>query len=180
MVVINRSQPPSLSFPTATSVGSIDTADGPITVSLQNVGNTTLNFPAPPSGNDPSIGADFSLISNGQDDCPITTASSSSPGTLAAGASCVYSVTFAPIGGGEPQRESLVLTDNNLNGYLPFSCGYADHRPERYRLGAQLHAGCQHCRQREWHSVGHELFDGIVSFRNCGDLHGVAGRRLTI
>jgi sugar lactone lactonase YvrE len=116
---INKSQPPSLSFPTATIVGSSDTADGASLVTLENVGNTTLSFPVPASGNDPSIGADFSLFSDGQGDCPLTTASSSSPGTLTAGALCVYSVTFAPIAAGSPLSESLVLTDNNLNAISP-------------------------------------------------------------
>jgi hypothetical protein len=118
VVEINKSQPPTLNFPTATNVGSSDTADGASLVTLENVGNAPLSFPVPASGNDPSIGADFSLFSNGQGDCPLTTASSSSPGTLAAGALCVYSVTFAPIAPGT-LSESLVLTDNNLNAISP-------------------------------------------------------------
>ncbi len=73
VVVINESQAPSLSFPTATNVGSSDTTDGAMTVTLQNVGNATLSFPVPLSGNNPSIGPDFSLFSfNGQGDCPLT------------------------------------------------------------------------------------------------------------
>ena len=116
---INKSQTPALNFPTATNVGSSDIADGASSVTLENVGNATLSLPIPVSGNDPSIGADFSLFSSGQGDCPLTTASSSSPGTLAAGASCVYSVTFAPIAVGNPHNESLVLTDNNLNAVSP-------------------------------------------------------------
>ena len=116
---INKSLPPSLAFPTATNVGSTDTTDGAKTVTLQNVGNATLIFPVPPSGDNPSIGPDFSLYSNGQGDCPLTTTSSSSPGTLAAGALCVYSVTFDPITAGNPLSESLALTDNNLNAISP-------------------------------------------------------------
>ncbi|MGD1064659.1 MAG: kelch repeat-containing protein [Terracidiphilus sp.] len=115
---INQSQPPSLNFPTATDVGSSDTTDGASLVSLQNVGNTTLSFPIPSSGNNPSIGPDFSVYSNGTGDCPLTTASSSSPGTLAVGGKCVYSVTFAPMTAGS-LSESLVLTDDNLNAISP-------------------------------------------------------------
>ncbi len=115
---ISRSQPPSLNFPTATTVGLSDVTDGANLVTLQNAGNTMLSFPVPLSDNNPSIGADFSLFSNGQGDCPLTTASSSSPGTLAVGASCVYSVTFDPIAAGT-LNESLVLTDNNLNAISP-------------------------------------------------------------
>ena len=119
---LNRSQPPTLSFPTPTNVGSTDTTDGAETTTLQNVGNTTLTFPIPSSGNDPSIGPDFLLFSSGAGDCPLTTVSSSSPGTLAPGAQCVYSVTFAPMSAGT-LSESLVLTDNNLNAISPSTVG---------------------------------------------------------
>jgi hypothetical protein len=115
---LNRSQPPTVNFPTPTNVGSRDTTDGAMLTTLQNVGNTTLSFPIPPSGNDPSIGPDFSLFSNGAGDCPLTTVASSSPGTLAPGAQCVYSVTFAPMTAGN-LSESLVLTDNNFNAVSP-------------------------------------------------------------
>ena len=118
VVKLNRSQPPSLNFPTSTNAGSRDTTDGASLVTLQNVGNTTLSFPIPSSGNNPSIGPDFSLFSNGQGDCPLTTSSSSLPGTLSAGDLCVYSVTFAPMTAGS-LNESLVLTDNNLNAISP-------------------------------------------------------------
>jgi MBG domain (YGX type)/Divergent InlB B-repeat domain/PASTA domain len=118
VVEINKSQPPTLNFPTPTTAGSSDATDGAKLASLQNVGNTTLSFPVPSSGDNPSIGPDFSLFSNGEGDCPLTTASSSSPGTLAVGALCVYSITFYPMEAGS-LSESLVLTDNNLNGISP-------------------------------------------------------------
>ncbi len=119
VVEINKSQPPTLNFPTPTTAGSSDATDSAKLASLQNVGNTTLSFPVPSSGDNPSIGPDFSLFSNGEGDCPLTTASSSSPGTLAVGALCVYSITFYPMEAGS-LSESLVLTDNNLNGISPF------------------------------------------------------------
>ncbi len=115
---IQRSQPPSLIFLTPTDEGSQDTTDGAQEAVLQNVGNTTLSFPVPATGNDPSIGRDFSLFSSGVGDCPLTTASSSSPGTLAPGASCVYSVTFDPMTAGN-LSESLVVSDNSLNAVSP-------------------------------------------------------------
>jgi sugar lactone lactonase YvrE len=115
---LKRSQPPSLIFPTATNVDSRDTTDGSMLVSLQNVGNATLSFPIL-SGNNPSIGPDFSLFSNGLGDCPLTTPSSSAPGTLAAAALCVYSVEFYPMTAGNPLSEFLTLTDNNLNATSP-------------------------------------------------------------
>ncbi|MGA8671501.1 MAG: PASTA domain-containing protein, partial [Terracidiphilus sp.] len=118
VILVNKSQPPTLNFPTPTTVGSSDATDGASLVTLQNVGNTTLSFPVPSSGDNPSIGPDFSLLSIGEGDCPLTTASSSSPGALAVGALCVYSVTLAPINAGS-LSESLVLTDNNLNAISP-------------------------------------------------------------
>ena len=45
IVEVQHSVPPTLSFPTPTLVGSTDTADGPQTVQIVNVGNSTLTFP---------------------------------------------------------------------------------------------------------------------------------------
>ncbi len=115
---LKRAQPPTLAFPTPTNVGSSDTTDGSMTTTLQNAGNTTLSFPIPHSGNDPSIGSDFSLFSNGAGDCPLITVASPAPGTLAPGAQCLYSVTFAPMTAGN-LSESLTLTDNNFNAISP-------------------------------------------------------------
>jgi hypothetical protein len=115
---LNRAQPPTVTFPTPTNVGSSDITDGAMLTTLQNVGNTTLSFPVPHSGNDPSIGPDFSLFSNGAGDCPLITVASPAPGTLAPGAQCVYSVTFAPMTAGN-LSESLTLTDNNFNAVSP-------------------------------------------------------------
>jgi hypothetical protein len=123
VIELNRSKPTSVTFPTATNVGSRDTTDGAMLVPLQNVGNATLNFAIPASGNNPSIGPDFSLFSSGQDACPIIAASSSAPGTLAQGDQCVYSIAFYPMIAGNPLSESLVLTDNNFNAIYPGPAG---------------------------------------------------------
>jgi hypothetical protein len=105
---------PSLSFPTPALVGSIDTADGPQTVTVENLGNTTLTFPVPSTGDNPSISANFTLNSSESSACPVVTPSSSQAGTLSAGADCLLTVSFKPV---EPGNVSgaLTLTDTNLN-----------------------------------------------------------------
>ncbi len=111
---IDLSDPPSLSFPTATNVGSTDSTDGVLTVTVANSGNAVLNFPIPASGNNPSISADFTLDSTSSGTCPLTGSTTSTPGTLAAGATCTLPISFAPTVGGTIS-DSLVLTDTNLN-----------------------------------------------------------------
>jgi hypothetical protein len=79
---------------------------------LRNIGNAPLTFPVSGSGQNPSVSANFTLDTSTT--CPQVTASSSSPGALAAGASCNLAVDFMPTTGGS-LTGSLVLTDNNLN-----------------------------------------------------------------
>ena len=110
---------PSLSFAT-TTVGSIS-PDSPQTVMIENVGNATLSFPIPSSGNNPGISANFSLNSGAGSACPQVSAGSSTAGTLAAGASCQLPVSFTPTTVGA-LNGALTLTDNNLNAAAP---GYA-------------------------------------------------------
>ena len=118
LVELDYADPPSLSF-ASTPAGSTST-DSPQSVTVENIGNAALTLPIPSSGNNPSISPNFTLDGNAPNACPIVS-SGSSAGTLAAGASCALSISFAPtsvgaIGG------SLILTDNNLNAVAP---GYA-------------------------------------------------------
>ncbi len=101
--------PPSLSF-AKTQTGS-QSSDSPKAVTLRNIGNAPLTFPVPGSGQNPSVSANFTLDSSTT--CPEVT-SSSSAGTLAAGASCNLAVDFAPATSGQ-FAGSVTLTDNNLN-----------------------------------------------------------------
>ncbi|MGA7522641.1 MAG: hypothetical protein WBW84_09165 [Acidobacteriaceae bacterium] len=106
---VNLGTPPSLSFVT-TKVGS-QSSDSPQTVTLSNIGNASLTFPVPGTGENPSISANFNL--DGSTTCPEVTTSSSA-GTLAAGANCNLAMDFIPTTTGEITG-SAVLTDNNLN-----------------------------------------------------------------
>ena len=105
--LLNLAAPPSLSF-AKTSAGS---QSGPQSVTLRNVGNAPLTFPVPGSGQNPSVSANFTLDSSTT--CPEVT-SSSSAGTLAAGASCNLAVDFTPATSGQ-FAGSVTLTDNDLN-----------------------------------------------------------------
>lgn len=99
---INRSQPPTVDFPTATIVGTSDTTDGTQTVQILNIGNqpltlTGLTYPA-----------DFREAAGDSNACTPST-------TLSSGAECDLPITFFPQSGGL-LSEVITLTDNNLNG----------------------------------------------------------------
>jgi hypothetical protein len=113
---INFSSPPALNF-VATSIGSTST-DSPQTVTLENVGNATLTFPAPATGNNPSIATSFTFNSSGASACPLVAPGSSTAGTLASGASCQLPISFQPVAVGNLSG-SLVITDNHLNAASP-------------------------------------------------------------
>jgi len=106
---------PTLSF-ASTYVGSTS-SDSPQTLTVQNIGTGALTFPTPTSGNNPSTSANFSLDSSTT--CPVLS-NSSNPATLAAGASCVYSISFTPTTAGSISG-SLTLTDNSLNATNPYA-----------------------------------------------------------
>ena len=105
VMVVNRSQPPSLSFANT----YVDTnTDSTQTVSVENIGNTALDFTSIANP------TDFPEASGVNTDCP--TASS----VLNAGSICTLSIDFMPTTGGLPPNgtilnETVSLTDNALN-----------------------------------------------------------------
>ena len=101
VVKLDFADAPTLTFATATNVGSADTNDDPQKLTVKNNGNTPLSL----SGIALSR-ADFSI------DAGATTCSTSVP--LAAGVSCLIGVDFAPTAGGA-LAGTLTLTDNTLN-----------------------------------------------------------------
>jgi hypothetical protein len=123
---------PSLTF-ASTAVGSTS-PDSPQTVTVENVGNAALSFPVASTGNNPSIGTNFTLNSSGALACPLVGAGSSTAGTLAAGASCQLPISFTPTALGALSG-SLVLTDNNLNATAP---GYAVQSIKLNGTGTQI------------------------------------------
>jgi streptogramin lyase len=87
--------------------------DSPRYVTVANIGNAPLDFPAFASGTNPYTvgGATFPLDS--ESTCPVVGVSSVAA-SLDAGSSCVYGVGFMPEYRGT-YLGYLVLTDNNLN-----------------------------------------------------------------
>jgi sugar lactone lactonase YvrE len=116
VVEVESGQPPSLNF-AATPAGSVS-SDSPQNATIQNVGNAALIFPVPGIGANPSISTNFTLGSNATGACPMLTAGSSQPGTLAPGATCVFPISFQPAATGTVYG-TLTLTDNNLNAVGP-------------------------------------------------------------
>lgn len=113
---IQLSLPSPLNFAT-TPVGSTS-SDSPQTVTVVNNGNAALGFPVPTSGSNPGITTNFTLNSSGASACPLVNAGASSPGALAAGASCLLPISFSPAAA-TPVTGTLVLTDSNLNAKSP-------------------------------------------------------------
>ncbi len=110
---------PTLTFSTSTTVGAVDTTDGPLGVVLANIGNAPLMLPPPTSGLNPSASAGFTLYTGESGACPAP-GPSSPAGTLAQGSSCALQVNFAPVAAGSVAG-TLVLSDNSLNAAAPLS-----------------------------------------------------------
>lgn len=100
----NFASAPSLDF-AATKVGSIS-SDSPRAVTLENVGNAPLTL----SSAGLTAPGDFSQVAGSGEPVDCTAS-----GTVAAGASCNLSISFAPTMLGNPLSESFVLSDNSLN-----------------------------------------------------------------
>jgi sugar lactone lactonase YvrE len=95
---------PALTFATPTAVGSTDTADGAMSVQIENIGNQTLTNIAPGL----VVAANFAQVPGSGTPADCTAAFS-----LAADASCNISVEFEPAT--NTANGSVTLTDNNLN-----------------------------------------------------------------
>jgi len=98
---LDFSDAPSLSFPTATKIGTTDTTDGTLSATVKNIGNQPLAITGLAVSS-----TNFSI------DASATTCSASAP--LAAGASCTVGVIFTPNANGA-LTGTLTLTDNALN-----------------------------------------------------------------
>jgi sugar lactone lactonase YvrE len=100
-VKLDFSDAPALNFPTATKIGTTDTADGTLTATVKNTGNQPL-----------TIGGLALSNTNFMIDAGATTCSASAP--LAMGGSCTIGVVFTPNATGS-LTGMLTLTDNALN-----------------------------------------------------------------
>jgi sugar lactone lactonase YvrE len=92
LVQITRSTS-SLTFPTSTLYGTVDTTDGDLAVTVENTGSYPLQFP---SAQDPTASGNAFFIDTST--CPVTTTGSTAgPGTqIAVGSACQYEFGFKP------------------------------------------------------------------------------------
>jgi len=105
---------PTLTF-APTSLGSTS-ADSPKTITLENIGNVTLDFPIPASGNNPSVSSKaFTLDDNGGSACTVLTPSSEGQFALAQNQGCLLEISFVPQAAGSVLA-TLGLKDSALNG----------------------------------------------------------------
>jgi MBG domain/Bacterial Ig-like domain (group 3)/Putative Ig domain len=100
----NRNVLPAIVFPTATTHGTADTTDNPLSFTLLNYGNSNLSIASEAIS---TGSASFAFDSS-------TSCAHAGAGNLAANVSCSYALNFTPASTGSIPG-SLVLTDNNLN-----------------------------------------------------------------
>ena len=102
----------------ASTGNGVPSADSPQTLTLENIGNVTLNLPAPASGYNPSIATGFTLDSSSGSDCPLVV-SGGSAGTLPAGNNCLLPISFVPASIASYNGSTLTINDNALNAPSP-------------------------------------------------------------
>jgi sugar lactone lactonase YvrE len=107
IVEVQHSVPPTLSFPTNTLVGSTDTADGPQTVTIRNIGNYGLLFFPPPPAN-PAYPPGFPENTGDGNLCSYIYPE------ITQGGSCDISADFKPVSAGTNTGD-IVLFDNAEN-----------------------------------------------------------------
>ena len=100
----NRNVLPSITFPTSTAMGTVDTTDDPLSFALLNYGNANLTIASAPIA---TGSASFFFDAS-------TTCAEAGGGSLAINVSCLYAFNFTPAAVGSIAG-SLLLTDNNLN-----------------------------------------------------------------
>jgi len=106
IVEVQHSVPPTLNFPTPTPVGSTDTTDGPQTVQIVNIGNSTLTIQNLESTANPIYPPAFP-VNTGQ-------ANLCSDMSYPPAASCYISAEFIPVSAGTNTGE-ITLIDTAFN-----------------------------------------------------------------
>ena len=107
----------ALTYNSSKSLTFDSTLDGAVSfaksATIINGGNAPLLFSIPATGTNPSASSQFLLDTGAATTCPVTAPSSMSPGSLAAGASCVVSAKFAPVAPLQGTiNGALTFTDN--------------------------------------------------------------------
>jgi sugar lactone lactonase YvrE len=94
LAFITRSGP-SIHFPTSTAIGTFDTTDGPVGLTVQSTGNIASELFLPATGSNPSISSAAFHFGSGAT-CPTVSAGSSTVNLFAAGQVCHYPIDFQP------------------------------------------------------------------------------------
>lgn len=108
----------ALNFPTPTRVGTIDTTDGLLPITIENIGTLSLTLTLPSSGTNPNINGQAFLDSAGGNTCPVLNAFSTNANrVLPLGYACQYSIEFAPTNTGtNTSTFSLTAVDTAGSG----------------------------------------------------------------
>jgi len=101
---------PSLTF--ASTPYESTSSDSPKSVMIENAGNKALTFPVPGTGGNPSITPGFAVVPSGGTDCPSVDANSPSAGSLDAGQSCEFTVSFTPVSTGLITGNLTITSDS--------------------------------------------------------------------
>ena len=109
-------------FPTATPVGSLDSTDGQLTITVANQGTESLKFATPSSGANPSqSGISYSFPAPGST-CPVVAAGEapSAVDQLGSDVICTLLVSFSPLNTG-PNPSTIVIAGEAVGGGSPTS-----------------------------------------------------------
>jgi len=106
----------TVTFPTATKIGTVDTTDGFESFTVQNTGNIVLALTPQSTGSNPAISSTNFTDAGGTSTCPIVTSTPSST-HIALGASCTYTVEFTPVGiGTDTSTFTMYVNDAGASG----------------------------------------------------------------
>ena len=117
LIDISRSTP-AVNFPTATKVGSLDTTDDPLSLTVQSIGNVTAALSSSPTSSNPIISTSaFFFGTAPSNPCPILNAgaASTSADNFVPGEVCTYALDFKPIVIG-PNLANLTLSTTSGSG----------------------------------------------------------------
>jgi len=112
----------TVTFPTATRIGTVDTTDGFESFTVQNTGNIVLALTPQSTGSNPAISSTNFTDTGGTSTCPIVTSTPSST-HIALGASCTYAVEFTPVATGNiTSTFTMYVNDAGASGVtdVPF------------------------------------------------------------
>ena len=110
----------SYTYPTSTEVGTLDSVDGNLPITISDAGNLPLQFDIPTGGTNPSqSGVAYNLGSSGTT-CPVVGAGAapSAANQLGVDASCLYELSFTPLNTG-PNPSTATIAGGEIGGGLP-------------------------------------------------------------